>query len=128
MRVLCLAGDGHDELHAALGGLHDRVLHARGGDEDARGGRAGGLDGLGDVGVDGDPVDVGAGLLGVRAGHDLRAVVTVEQAVELALRAGEALVADLGGLVDADGHGSVFSYFRARAASGHAAYTIVDAI
>src|SRR3546814_1365209 len=46
----------------------------------------------------------------------------------LALRAGEALVDDLGGLVDEDCHGSVFSYFAARATAVSAASTIVDAI
>jgi hypothetical protein len=53
------------KVDAALGGLHHGVLHARGGDEDAAGGGAGLLDGLGDGGVDRDTVDVGAGLLRV---------------------------------------------------------------
>ena len=97
-----------DELDAALGRLH-------------HGGRArpaAGMKmqeavapvashGLGDRGEDRDAVDVGAGLLGVGAGHDLGAVVPVAQAVEAALAAGEALVDDLGVLVDEDAHRSV---------------------
>jgi len=39
----------------------------------------------------GMPSDVGARLLGAGAGHDLCAVLAVEQPVETALRAGEAL-------------------------------------
>ena len=78
------------------------ALHARRGDEDARHGGAGGLLGVGDRGEDRDAVDVGAGLLRVGAGHHLGAVVPVAQAVEAALRAGEALVDDLGVLVDED--------------------------
>ena len=53
---------------------------------------------------DRDAVDVGAGLLRVRARDDLGAVLAVEQPVEAALRAGEALVDDLGVLVDEDAH------------------------
>src|SRR5690606_16092940 len=99
-------GDADDELHAALGRLDDRVAHTGSGDEDAARGRAGGLDGLGPGRVHRDALDVGAGLAGVGPRDDLRAVLPVEQPVEAALAAGEALVDDLGVLVDEDRHGS----------------------
>src|SRR5439155_4143132 len=86
------------------GRLDHRVHHAGRGDEDARRGGARGGDRVADVGEHGDAVDVGAGLLGAGPGHDLGAVVAVEHAVEAALRAGEALVDDLRGLVDEDAH------------------------
>ena len=107
-----------------LGRLHHRGLHARRRDEDARDGRAGGLLGLADRGVDRDAVHVGAGLLGVGAGHHLGAVVPVAQAVEPALRAGEALVDDLGLLVDEDRHGCA-PYFPASSTTASAASSIV---
>ena len=56
------------------------------------------------VGEHGDAVDIGAGLLGAGPGDDLRAVGAVELAVEAALTTGQALVDDLGGLVDEDAH------------------------
>ena len=60
-------GDAHDELDAALGGLHHRVLHTRGRDEDAAGVGAGLGDRVGHRGEDRDALDVGAGLLRVGA-------------------------------------------------------------
>src|SRR5207248_694221 len=59
---------------------------------------------LGDRGEDGDAVDVGARLLRVRAGHHAGAVRAVAQAVEAALRPGEALVDDLRLVVHEDAH------------------------
>ena len=79
---------------------------------------AGLLHRVGDVGEDRDAVDVGAGLLRVGAGHDLGAVVAVAQAVEAALAAGQALVDDLGVLVDEDAHGFLSSSPRARRRRG----------
>src|SRR5262249_40473566 len=97
-------GDADDELDPGLGRLEHRGLHTRGGDEDARRGGAGGGHGIGDGGENGDAVDVGPGRLRAGPGDDPRAVVTVELPVEAALATGEALVDDLGGLVDEDAH------------------------
>src|SRR5260370_997936 len=93
-----------DELDSARGGAPARGLHTGRGDEGARRGGASRGDRLTDVREDGDAIDVGAGLLGVRAGHDLGPVLAVQPAVEPALGAGEALVDGLGGLVAADAH------------------------
>ena len=76
----------------------------RRGDEDARRGGAGRGDGVAHVGEHRDAVDVGPRLLRAGAGHDLRAVGTVQLAVEAALASGQALVDDLGVLVDEDAH------------------------
>ena len=98
--------DRHDELHATTGGLHHRGMHARCRDEYARGRSPGFGDRLGDRGVDGDAVNVRAGLSGVGAGHHLRAVLPVQQAVVAALATGQALVDDQRVGVDEDAHGS----------------------
>src|SRR5262249_24357053 len=82
-------------------------------DEDARRRGAGLLHRLGHVGEDRHALDVGAGLLGVGAGDDLGPVRPVAHAVEAALAPGEALVDDLGVLVDEDGHRSALPAQRA---------------
>ena len=98
--------DRHDELHTTPGSLQHGIVDAGCRDEDARGRSPGLGDCLGHRGVDGNAVHVGPGLPGVGAGHHLRAVVTVQQAVVAALATGQALVYDLRVGVDEDAHGS----------------------
>ena len=87
---------------------------------DERGVGAGGGHRVGHGVEDRDALDVLAALARGHAGHDLRAVVPVAQAVEAALAAGEALHDHLGVLVDEDGHGCLLRRWRGRRRRGAA--------
>src|SRR5205814_9133885 len=102
-------GDHDDELDAAVGRLHDRIFDPRSRDEDARCSRARGLYGIGDRREDRNAFDFGTCLLGIGTGDDLGAVLAVQQAVVLALRAGESLVDDLCVLINEYRHFSNLS-------------------
>ena len=107
-------GDAHDEFDATLGCFHDCVTNAGSRNEDARCVGAGFRNGVGNRCEHRDAIDIGTGLLGVRATDNLGAVIAIAQTVETSLRTGEALVDDLGVFVYEDAHGFLSSSSRVR--------------
>ena len=97
-------GDADDRADAGVDRLVDRVAGEASRDEDHRRVRARLGDRVRDGVEDGHTLDVLAALPRRDAGDDLRAVALVAEAVEGALRAGQALDDELRVLVDDDRH------------------------
>src|SRR6185503_16867830 len=97
-------GDAHDQRHAGVGGLHDRVggRGRRHKDQGAVG--AGGLDGSLHRIPDREALVGGAALARSHAAHDLGAVLLAARGVEGALLAGDPLHQHPGVLVDEHAH------------------------
>ena len=94
-------GDADNKRDLGGNGLLDTGGGDWGRHEDGRCGSASGLDGLGDIGKDGLAQVSLSGLLGVGASDNVGAVLNGLSSVEGALLSGEALVDDLGLVVDA---------------------------